>query len=389
MLLLILLILFLILVASIFYLIKNPNCLLSTKNTTKTNEATLAALDTKLPTNGELYQAEPCKDGLISDNGICKLKPGSSCIMTSDCTHDYACFFGTCTQKPKTWDECYITTCNDGLVCIDHHLMQLVNNKFIMLSGWWLLRGCLDICDSPISNTVYILKEDGLFTVSIDSSSSIRQLTALHINSSYIIRIFLFREALHALAKDGKIYRGLTNRELLRFANWEWSPIEFIYGRDISDEFIIDIITSSDGILSLYCLDSRRLTYNGNVWYEDIILPFKISPSSSSSSRDHFYKPSSRIIYGSSRHNYINLSRDLLSLYHNNNQLFTIDKVKDCVFDPSNDLSIIIITNNDIIKRLSFIDDSLSEEVINGSGKYLRVAHKCIWLLTSHTCVRV
>lgn len=393
MIIIIIILIIIIIIVTVLYIIKEKNN--TTYNSDTVNNKNVNVTNNlKIETNGELYQSEPCQATLISDDGICKKKPGDTCMMTSDCIKSHCCFFGTCTPKPLTWDECFNTTCNDGLVCIDHHLMQLKNNKFVMLPGWWSFSGCIDICEAPIKNYVYILKEDGLCLVNPDEPKSIVKLI---INDNLIIRIFILRNALHALTENGKIYRGLSHHEMLKKdpTIWEWEHIEFIFGRDISSDFIVDVITSPDGIFSIYISDGRRLTYD-NSWMEEIMIPIilpKMTSSSSTNSLDNNIKLPSRIIYGTNKYNYINLTYGKATLYildnNTSKSLYTIEKVRDAVIDPLDNQSIIAIYNNRSIKRINYNNDSIIESVIDGQGETLRVANNNIWLLTSNKCIRV
>ena len=382
---------------------------------------------------GSLYQPGPCKDDYILNDGVCKKKRGDDCIGSSECQKDNICFLGTCTPKPLEWDECFQTACNEGLICIDHHIMLLMSeyNKFILLPGWWIMKDCYDICDGPLSSSVYLLKEDGLYLVLLtpvnnferfiqislpyidqsttNSSSSTQSIssTTSSKTKAQISRIVIYKDAIHALAKNGYIYRGLTNKEMRksienRPIEWEWDRVEFINGRDISDETISDIVVSQPGgqeaqTITLTLADDRSLTYSNNFWIEESSYYSNFRAKSPRSPSPRTYDESiimpSQLKYGSSRKQYITFEQDQAYLYNldiDTKPLLLIEKVKDAIIDPSNSNCIIAIHTNGVIKKyIADNSEKIVTHVLKGQGEALKIAANLVWLITGTKCFHV
>ena len=371
---------------------------------------------------GSLYQPGPCKDDYILTDGVCKKKRGDDCIGTSECQKDHICFLGTCTQKPLNWDECFSTACNEGLICIDHHIMILMSdyNKFILLPGWWIMKDCYDICDGPWQSSVYLLKEDGLYLIFLVPPARDLSLTESnnkfilicppyieHLsNKSQISRIVIYKDAIHALAKNGYIYRGLSNKEMRkaienRPIEWEWDRIEFINGRDISDEIISDIVVSQPGseaqTFALTLDDHRCLTYSNNFWTEESFSPdnlrTKLPRSPSPRTYDESIIMPPQLKYGTTRKQYITFEYDQAYYYNleiDTKPLLLIEKVKDAIIDPSNSNCIIVIHTNGVIKK--YINDNseqITTHILKGQGEALKIASNFVWLITGTKCFHV
>lgn len=397
-----------------------------------------------------ISEDSPCEFSILSNNEMCKRKIGDDCITSAECSTNNFCFIGSCTSKPVTWDECFHTTCNDGMICIDRHYLFLVHSKFIMLPGWWVLKDCIDICDSPFSNCVYVLRDSGLYlcsiplfnpittsnkpSVSISPNHTLLKYIApvtLSGETSDFIRIFIYRNTIHALSKDGIIYRGLSNRQVIRdvkesnyqsqsdigsfdksdeslnsssvtsfeysdtHSEWEWEKVDFINGRDISHYHISDFTIAVDGTMALTLFDGGRLIHNGKSWIEQYYNPnFKppvySTKTSYSTSHDLKINPNPQIKYGSHEHHFLTLHNGLAKLYLDSDQpLYTIDKVLDAIIHPFEPSTLIVIKSNGSIKRCRSTENSIVEDYIQSTqhpNQYLRSTSHGIWLLTSQHC---
>ena len=419
-----------------------------------------------------LYQKAPCDDGFINDNGICKLKMWEECLASSECSHHDICFLGSCTQKPLTWEETLSTTYNDDLVSIDHHPMLLYSDtrKFVMLPGWWIMRGCYDLCDGPWPDSIYILKDDGLFcaflpsfsafpspvpknfvrlsnpypplhsttipstttsttipsttttTTTTTSTTTSATTTTTMMDSTntttmmdmddngtedrMFIRIVLMKDTLYALSRDGKLYRGLTGRELVklldnRIIEWDWDHVDYIHGRDISNEIIEDIIVVKGSNLTLTLINNRQLTYNGEKWYDEftrskeqrkILGSIIINPHNY---EEILLKPST-LKYGINGTQTLRIYNERAELYDRNNQVcLIIDKVKDAIIDPRSPKTLIVIHTHGPIKQYQFKglntnnQPIVEQQFLRGEGKALRVANEMIWVITDTKDIRI
>lgn len=355
-----------------------------------------------------------CDINHIYQNGNCKNRPGNDCLTSSDCSNNHVCFMNTCTLKPSDWNECLKTSCTDGLICIDNHLMLLKKKKFVMLSNWWKFNNCIDICDGPFESSVYILTNDSIYLSFIEESSNIHRLCSSKFENNMFIRIFIFKNGLHVLDKNGYIYRGNSNKQIINNINseWEWEKIDFIYGRDISEEIIIDITSCNDGSIIFTLSDNKRLRYDSNglictnntlsidnssKWTEELFFSSSDPTILTWTSKQSISNLPSIIKYGKDSNSYIIIENNILYFYSIdvssscNKLLFSIPRIKDAVIDPNNKYTVIIITKSNIIKKISFniSDNNLNEIIIPGSGNYLKSTSDNIWLLTDTKCFRV
>ena len=394
-----------------------------------------------LPT---LSDDSPCELSLLTNNDMCKRKIGDDCITSAECSSNSFCFIGSCTSKPVTWDECFHTTCNDGMVCIDRHFLFLTHHKFTMFPGWWASKDCIDISDSHFSNCVYVLRDSGLYlcslpfnsptvsnkpSISIPSTHTLIKYIApvtLSGESSDFIRIFMYRNTIHALSKYGILYRGLTNRQVIRLVkeslssiyhsnsssiisddsvnslefsdshtDWEWEKVDFINGRDISHFNISHVTLAFDSTLALTLSDGTRLIHNGKSWMQqylsaDVDDYSYTTKSSYSTSHDHKFNPNPQLKYGSNQNHFLTLNHGTAKLYLDSDQpLFSIDKVLDAIIHPFEPSTLIVIKSNGSLKRCRFTDNSIIEDYIQSTqhpNQYLRSTSHGVWLLTSQHC---
>lgn len=319
---------------------------------------------------------------IIINNPSPETSESSTCICTDDCPKDHLCFNGTCTPRPSSWNECLQTICSDSLICIDHHIMMLKDDKFIMLPHWWILKDCVDITDGPYPDSVYILTKDELFCSSILQPSNITRLT-----SSYIIpddytlkihKLFMYNYVIHGLGSNHKIYRGLTNYEMNKYNSipWEWERVTYMCGRDISDDNIDDITTGPNQIIILH-VNKHRLMYNKGIW-SDIITD----------------QIQTIIKYGSDPCLYLEIYDYRLYLYktnpigssHDSNIILKLHNILDAVITP--DQYLIFINNYGIVRKMS-INDISTQSIIHGTSTKLCMASNRVWSITSYQCYRI
>lgn len=404
-----------------------------------------------------IFKDEHCQDG-ISENGVCKRQSGSDCLISSECSSNHACVNYNCTLKPQTWEECFETMCNEHTICVNQHIFKLGKNKFVMLEGWWVTKNSLDLVDSPIPNMFYLLNYNGLHLISqpiINEQLCDKTVRNEETNYNQLIKLadfnieddvtpihlFTFRNALHVLCNNGKIYRGITNREVIRiydifkdkvtklskrsnnryFADrksnigwpyvWEWEVINFVYGRDISNLQILDVTTSSDDAICITTTDSQLL-YNHNKWNDEtyFLVPqnknrtlIKISP----------------IRYGVNKNCYIQVEPYSISYFEkidgdedfNYHKVFTVNaKLNafiDAVINPNEPYSIITLNEHGSCHKYNYdtvtsiIDTNILDEgrgiteekrvvndtVLYGVGFSLRATKNDVWLISNNTCM--
>lgn len=214
---------------------------------------------------GDLYKSCPCKPGLVCDNGICKQEPGSICVTSSSCHSSMMCYFGRCTEQPRTPDEKLRTNYHDGMICVNRHFMKLEQDRFIMMKGWWSMNGGISLCDSDVSGLVYMVREDGVTRVSIDPviSGSIKVEQDLS-----LLKLFRFLGKVYGLTTEGKLYQLIS--ESLK-SKWRYRPVKEIYKKNLSNAVIEDVYPCRDGSLSLR-ISGKIHTYSIRTkkWVEEV-----------------------------------------------------------------------------------------------------------------------
>lgn len=349
--------------------------------------------DRRLSTPATLTQLESLTDISTSpttstrSTSIQKRAPGDRCLTTAECPDSYFCFNGLVTRKPLTWDETIKTNCNEGMICLDHHLLRLTESgRFGIVAGWWALKDCRDICDSEVEGFVYVLTDEGILWVPTSSiADRPLKISSAMIGDSSILRIFIYRNYLTGLTQAGKLYRAFNLKRGHTVARWQWEEIEFLAGRDLSSEIITDISVSNDGLLSLTLKDNRRLVYLSK-WLEDPL------------------GASVRVTYSKYRTTSLHLRNERASLYlYEETLLFTVDRVLDACIDPEISSCLIVLKESgpkryrlvnhgrdfypeDVSSLSSF---SVIEEPLIGEGKMLLTTSNDVWLVSNTTCIRM
>lgn len=316
----------------------------------------------------------PCSNTTIYENGFCRGVTGSECLMSSDCRNKDICFYGTCLSQPITSDECFSTSCSDHLVCLDSHIMLLMDYRFIIPDGWWILREGVDLTSGPYEGSLYVVTQTHLYISFSDYSLKVISSNLIRKNV-VIMSLFLYRGILHALGSDYQIYRGLSNVEVrrklqtLQEIKWEWEKITYLSGRDLSPEKIYRISLAPDNYLVLF-LEGEKLTFDGNKWEQSIgVFDYELK-------------------FGTSSLEYLILEGSRLDYYYDNHLVVTLPNIRDGVITPEHNL--IVITLQGTIKIFLIEEGNIKgERVLYGEGHHLRLVNGKIWLLSLTKCLQV
>lgn len=331
----------------------------------------------------------------------------SECAFTHDCPSGMICFNSTCTYPPRDWNAIINTGYNDHQLCLNAHLMVLNDDKFTMLPSWWSLDGCQDICSGLLPDTVFVLTAKGIVLVNTNHGPrSVIQGTEVH--GKTVSKLFVFRGALHVLA-EGVIYRGPTSRELGDTLIWD--PIEFLYGRDISKEYIIAVDVSERGLINLTCPE-YHLYYNIEGWnmipsqdkfvfYQEGYAYLSQEPCKTVENVYRFFNntpvpqeiseilkkipkgvpgsPLQEKYYGNA---FNKTTKDTLVFGKYGEPPTLIPRVIDAVYDSKKG-DIAILNKEGIVKYVS------SGKILNGLGVHLFVANGFLWLLSNEECYSI
>lgn len=328
----------------------------------------------KPPHQEEVKDPVPCSNTTVYENGFCRGMTGAECLISSDCRNKNICFYGTCLSQPLNQDECFSTSCSDHLICLDSHFMLLMDYRFIIPDGWWVLREGIDLTTGPYEGSLYVITRVHLYISFSDYSLKIISSNLIR-NNVTITSIFSYRGILHALGSDYQIYRGLSDGEVrrqlqtLQEIKWEWEKITYLAGRDLSQEKIYRVVLSPDNYLVLF-LEDGKLTFDGYKWEQSIgIFDYSLK-------------------FGTSFREYLILEDAHLKYYYDNHLVITLPGIRDGVITPEHNL--IIITTQGTIKLMVLEDGMIKDQrVLYGEGHRLMLVEGKIWLLSLNKCLQV
>ena len=215
-------------------------------------------------TTGGLYQACPCQDGLICSEGVCKQKPFGKCLTSSSCMDDQFCFIGTCIERPNSWEEKVQTKYKDNQITISSHAFRLSEEHFILPKGWWQIRDIISILDGYLFGTFYVVSKDtNIYCLFADSI--IRGLSIIKYNSGINPKqLFRLNEELYLVSEQGRLFR-LNGNE--KSDQWDFTPLKYFYGKNVSSFDIINVITNPDQSVIFYQRDGQIRIYRpGKEW---------------------------------------------------------------------------------------------------------------------------
>jgi hypothetical protein len=329
-----------------------------------------------------LFDQCPCATGLVCDNGICKLPSYNSCIMSSQCPEDNICFNGTCVPRPSGWEESISTTCTDSMVCVSGHIMKLQGEKFIIMPNWWILDNIYDIVSSPRPGYIIVANKQGIWHIPSDDSSEFSKSKNHRLCDAYIYhpikKLFYYKNYLHCLS-GGKIYKGPSSQDLIRYnmTEWGWEPIIYLHGRDMSHEVIDHVYESVDGTITLV----HKNTY---LTYSPLISKW----------RKDKYPKGTEIIYSPLSSNYVEKKRGTVVYHLNGHKVLKLTDVISVTFDPTmvDGSRLIVIFRNGWIKAYTLLDykrRQWHETFLHGSGREAKCTDKDIWIISNQYCQRI
>lgn len=354
---------------------------------------------------GELFESCPCKKGLVCDNGICKMEPNSICVTSSSCPTNYICYTGRCLEKPSSKDEIKKTHYSEDQICLNRHFLRLDGTKFNMSSGWWNINQGISLCESDVSGVIYVVTENDLYRVSINSNED----TSIIHQNLQISKMFRFVNKIHVLTNDGRIYQLVSETHR---SQWEYRRINEIYGKDLSNTTVDDAYPCKDGSLSLridgkiYMYSTRRrdrkwklkkgaikVVYDETSVSRAIMYPQKIvvKLAPPTDETNEYNKPLSS--HDDLKTTALRRLRDGKLGKHkreSSNVSVISGKYKDLVFTP-NGQGIMVISASDstVTEYVKGWSGRLQEKVITGTGDRLFKCFRDIWLLTGASCSNI
>lgn len=280
-----------------------------------------------------------------------------TCIINEDCKEGI-CFNGYCIEKPKDIVECINTSCNDNVICVDGNLMiyDNINKSFYLLQNWWVVNKCYCICEGIIENTMFILSKNGIYINKIEKTYDLKYSIKIgenKIDEKTITSIFTHKNILYCVCNN-KIYYGLSQRELLSNQPIKWELLEYLCGRDITNEHIINV-TIGENLIDIETPEYHlRHTDKWHV-IEDI----------------------GKFIYIDG--NRYSIIRDNQLYLYNDDGIKIYNKIVEAAYDKEND-EIIVITLYKSIKILSTF------ELLRGKGEKLFSLYGKVWLISNNDC---
>ncbi len=148
---------------------------------------------------GTLYQACPCYNGYVCDDGICKKDIGQICLVSSECTKDAVCHNGVCMAKPDKWETPLNNICKTGLKIIDRTplILNKTEDEFVSNMG---MNDVIALC--YFNNLMVVLTIQGLY---IDGVMIEEQYRPLNLDR-YDGTLLVHNDNLYYLRGD-KLYR--------------------------------------------------------------------------------------------------------------------------------------------------------------------------------------
>jgi hypothetical protein len=372
---------------------------------------------------GNLFESCPCKKGLVCDSGICKMEPNTICVTSSTCPSNYICYTGRCLEKPSSTDEIKKTNYQDDQICLNRHFLKLDNTKFNMMSGWWNINQGISLCESDVSGVIYVVTENELYRVSIDSKVDS---SVIHQNLQ-ISKMFRFVNKIHVLTNDGRIYQLVSETHR---SQWEYRRINEIYGKDLSNTTVDDAFPCKDGSLALridgkiYMYSTRhrdrkwkmkkgatKVIYDETSLSRAIMYPNKIVVKLAPPS-DHrqgsLWNPKTGLLTGNTESNEYNkplsahddlktaalrkLREGKMGKSRRDKESLSVipGKFKDMIFSGNGQgILVISLSDSTVTEYVKTWSNRLQEKILNGTGDKLFKCFRDIWLLTGASCSNI
>lgn len=279
------------------------------------------------------------------------------CTFNTDCESG-VCYNGFCVEKPHDDIACVETSCDNNIICLNNNIMiyDRKNKAFCLIDNWWKLNKIYFICEGLIKNSMFILAKDGLYINVYQDRYDLSKVYLLgenKIDDEVIKSIFVYNNILYCIC-NGKIFYGISQRELTSNAPVNWEPITYMAGRDITNENILNVVTKGEMI----DIETKNYHLRYNKTWNKIETKGKFIPISDN--------------------RYLMIRKNKLYDYRHED-VIVYDKILDAVYDYETK-HIIVITPYDVIKILQ------SNEIVTGKGNKLFNIENKIFLLSNDEC---
>ena len=233
----------------------------------------------------------------------------------------------------------------------------LVASMVALIYNWWNINKAYYMCEGIVPNTIFILSKNGIYINQYENNYDLAKVYLLgdnKIDDEVIKSIFVYKNVLYCICK-GKIFYGLSQRELMNNAPINWELASYIAGRDISDENVINVAVKGE----MLDIETKKyhLRYSNKSWNK-IDIKGRYIPIS--------------------ENRYLILRKEKLYDYRHED-VIVYDKVLDAAYNFETK-DILIITPYDVIKILP------SNEIVTGKGNRLFNLHNKIFLLSNEEC---
>jgi len=301
----------------------------------------------------QLIETQKTEETLVPKNASIEL-----CVFNEDCKSG-VCYNGFCVEKPHDNIACVETGCENNIICLNNNILiyDNINKSFCLIYNWWNINKAYYMCEGIVPNTIFILSKNGIYINQYENNYDLAKVYLLgdnKIDDEVIKSIFVYKNVLYCICK-GKIFYGLSQRELMNNAPINWELASYIAGRDVSDENVINVAVKGE----MLDIETKKyhLRYFNKSWNK-IDIKGRYIPIS--------------------ENRYLMLRKEKLYDYRHED-VIVYDKVLDAAYNFETK-DILIITPYDVIKILP------SNEIVTGKGNRLFNLHNKIFLLSNEEC---
>lgn len=195
----------------------------------------------------------------VVTKGIAKINPvnniSADCLSSVECKNNEFCYNSHCHPAPRDKQAKYALSYVNRNISVDHHLLRLYNDRFILIPALYQLTNVKDIVEVN-SKQFIVLADNKLYLV--DDKP-------IYLEECKATQLFIYNNIIHKV-EDNRIYQRLSSNQ--------WYKLIFIGGRDISKLSINRVRVPLNPITNdivIITNDNHRYSYINDIWTEDII----------------------------------------------------------------------------------------------------------------------
>lgn len=293
----------------------------------------------------------------------CKVQPGDTCKISTQCPDDFMCLDGSCIPKPKEKEELQAVSFHQGRLCFNEHPFVFADSKFIFSPKHWKYENTLSIVEHD--QTTIILTSTSLDFIRGDKIKS-------SANKFNFVQIFEFDGDLYAITRDGFLFFGnKINKDGKEDRKEDWQKISFFRGRDVNGVCFQSWIPTDNGFI-LHCSGSPSLRYTTKKVSENVV-----SGDWSFVNLQHLTKYHGKVS--------IELPEDQHATLFDGRQNIELGNILDAEFLPNGD--VLILYPKGSMAKLSLSDMHLLP--IHGKGTKFIKTRNNVWMTSRYHCIDI